>query len=89
MLINNQIDHETHKKLIEMLSNISEKHSRDKNFGKLLIQLIDALGTNLIHFEQQLKRIIAGHQSIWKSKMEKIMQKNYEDSMLFSQSFRD
>ncbi|CAH1364629.1 unnamed protein product [Tenebrio molitor] len=88
-LLNNQVEYEALNKLVEMLSNIAEDHSRDKSFGKLLMNTVEVLGPNLIRLEQPLKHIIAGHKSIWKSKLEKTFDTCFEDSMMFSQSFRD
>jgi hypothetical protein len=87
--LNNQVEYEALNKLVEMLSNIAEDHSRDKSFGKLLMNTVEVLGPNLIRLEQPLKHIIAGHKSIWKSKLEKTFDTCFEDSMMFSQSFRD
>ncbi|XP_044264963.1 uncharacterized protein LOC123011545 [Tribolium madens] len=88
-LLNNQVEYEALSKLVQLLSNSCEDHHNDKPFGKLLMHTIDVLGPNLVRVEQALKHIIAGHKSIWKTKLEKAFKTSYEDSLLFSQSFRD
>lgn len=88
-LLNNQVEYEALNKLVKLLSNISEDCISDKNFGKLLMHTIDALGPNLIQVEQPIKHIISGHKSVWKTKLEKAFKTCYEDSLLFSQSFRE
>ncbi|XP_064211752.1 uncharacterized protein LOC103313595 isoform X2 [Tribolium castaneum] len=88
-LLNSQVEYEVLNKLVQLLSNSCEDHQDDKNFGKLLMHTIDVLGPNLVHVEQALKSIIAGHKSALKTKLEMAFKTSYEDSLLFSQSFRD
>ena len=88
-LLNHEVEYEALNKFVEMLSTIAEDRDKDKNFGKLLMKVVEVLGPNIVHVEKPLRHIISGHKSVWKSKLQKTFSSCYEDSQLFSQSFRD
>lgn len=88
VLLTSQTELETFNKLVEILSTMPEHYNENKAVGKLLLHIVTSLGRNVHTVEPMLSHIIASHKSIWKSKIQKSLNINQQDSQLFSQSFR-
>lgn len=87
--LNSETEYETLNRLVRMMLSAADDYCTDKMFGKLLLNTIEYLGTNLMLLEQPLKQIIASHKSIWKAKLDKTFDHCLDDSMMFTQSFRE
>lgn len=68
------------KMIITLLA--SQRETNDKTVGKLIVCLIEILGRNIYQFEQPLRQIIAQHNSVWKTKIQKMFDQHYECSQL-------
>nr|XP_023023014.1 uncharacterized protein LOC111511231 [Leptinotarsa decemlineata] len=89
ILLNSQVEIESLNKLVEIMSFAADKYTTEKTFGKLLMNALKLLGKNVALLEKPLNHIIASHRSVWKSKIQKIFDENFEDnSMVMTQSFR-
>ncbi|VEN35472.1 unnamed protein product [Callosobruchus maculatus] len=88
VLLNPQSDYDTLNKLIELMSTSASNYSQDKNFGKLFTIIIKYLGKNVTSLEQPLRHIVNSHRSIWKTKMQKLLNDSIQDNLILTQSFR-
>ncbi|XP_017785100.1 PREDICTED: uncharacterized protein LOC108568490 [Nicrophorus vespilloides] len=71
LLINEQLDQGAVKKFVNMLTKSSMEYNGDKNFGKLLLQVIVKVGNIVKYFEDDFRSIIKNHRSPWKVKLTK------------------
>ncbi|KAF2895922.1 hypothetical protein ILUMI_10258 [Ignelater luminosus] len=78
---------ETLMKIVELMCQVAKKFSSEKSFGKLLLEIIQHLGSNVVRTEQQLKYIISNHKSVFKAKVVKLFDSCLQDHKIFSQSF--
>lgn len=87
-LLNSEVEFNTLNKLIELMSKQVNDFLKDKLFGKLLLNVLQYLGKNILLVENPLKHIIVKHSSIWKIKIQKLFKTSLEENMILSQSFR-
>lgn len=78
------LDKNTHHSVIKAIITLlaSQGETSDKATGKLIVSLMQILGRNINHFEQQLRQIIAKHKSLLRATMQKTFDMNYECSQL-------
>lgn len=74
-------------KIVELMCQVAKEFSSEKSFGKLLLEIIQHLGSNVVRSEQQLKYIILNHKSVFKAKIVKLFDSCLQDHKIFSQSF--
>lgn len=79
-LLDKNIYHSAIKEMITLLA--SQGETNDNTTGKLIVSVLQILGRNIYQFEQPLRQIIAKHKSVWKTKLQKIFDLNYQCSQL-------
>lgn len=72
-------------RIIDVMASQTSESCNDKSFGKLLIAVIQVLGTRVHQFELPLRQMIRNHRSPWKNKAEKMFN-DYCESSHLSQS---
>lgn len=85
-MLNSKIDQATLNKLLNILSNTGAEYIKDKNFGKLLLSLLEVLGQNATNYEQALKHIITEHKSVFKPKLQPAYENIFLESQIFTQT---
>lgn len=74
-------DIDSMKILIQILSLNAEKFKDDKSYGKLLIRIVDSLGSNIYLYKDKFDFIMSIHNSMWKTSIKKKICK-YEKEIL-------
>lgn len=78
------MDFDILSKLVNLLSISSDKYHSEKAFGKLVINVLKRTGKNIHLLEQPLRHIISTHKTIWRLKIQKIVEENlYNNSIYF------
>lgn len=79
-LLDKNTHHSAIKEIITLLA--SQGETNDNATGKLIVSVLQILGRNISQFEQPLRQIITKHKSVWKTKVQKTFDLNYQCSQL-------
>lgn len=72
--------------LVEVLCGSAGDLAADKQFGKLLVNLVETKDRNLALFERELKVVIRNHKSVWRARAESALEALFVDVSHLSQS---
>lgn len=70
--------------ITELMYKNAKEFSSDKNFGKLIIEIITILGNKIINYESHLKHVITIHKSIYESQARKLFENCLNEQRLNS-----
>ncbi|KAK4883890.1 hypothetical protein RN001_000161 [Aquatica leii] len=71
-LVTKQTDLNNLNSVVVMMYNLAKEFATEKTFGKLIMEILPILGTNIIKYESQMKHIIDSHKSVYESQINKI-----------------
>ncbi|KAK5648754.1 hypothetical protein RI129_003646 [Pyrocoelia pectoralis] len=70
--------------ITELMYKNAKEFSSDKNFGKLIIDIVSILGNRIISYESHLKHVITIHKSIYESQARKMFENCLNEQRLNS-----